>query len=152
MYVLNKKIQFMAILYKLNYYGLVRCKCRLTSNVQVWKWLLMTQYTATTRHLYLLKKFLCWKILLKGTFFNPFVKLRSSIMNQFGSIMQYAPLFSSIGSMASSGVANRTLQHLDGKSSRKSGTLMMMMLIISDCYCDDGEFRSTGTIKTVKDA
>ena len=73
-------------------------------------------------------------------------------MNQFGSIMQYAPLFSSIGSMASSGVANRTLQHLDGKSSRKSGTLMMMMLIISDCYCDDGEFRSTGTIKTVKDA
>ena len=66
--------------------------------------------------------------------------------------MRFAP-FSAIGSMASSEVANRTLKHLDEKSSRKSGTLMMMMmLIISDCYCDDGEFRSTGRIKTVKDA
>ena len=64
--------------------------------------------------------------------------------------MRFAP-FSAIGSMALSEVANRTLKHLDEKSSRKSGTLMMM-LIISDCYCDDGEFRSTGRIKTVKDA
>ena len=62
--------------------------------------------------------------------------------------MRFAP-FSAIGSMALSEVANRTLKHLDEKSSRKSGTLMM---IISDCYCDDGEFRSTGRIKTVKDA